>query len=591
MRIIAVATLACLGCGSAARPAPQSMAEPETATEPAPPPAAAAPSDTGGQESHGAAEHAGHAAAGPVISLASLAAGAQLFTNLGDHHYAISTKSPEAQAYFDQGLRLNYGFNHDEAARSFAKAAAIDPTCAICYWGAALTLGPNYNVPMLPDRAAAAWDALQKARAQSEHASPAERSLIDALGKRYKGPEPLDPPAMQPLQEAYAAAMRDVARMNPDDADIQVLFAESLMDTNPWKLWSLDGKPSAITPEIVTTLEKVMKRNPKHPGANHYYIHAIEASPEPGRAEAAADRLVDAMPGAGHLVHMPAHIYQRIGRYADAAERNRLAAKADLAYIEAAKPFGYYPMYLAHNLGFLAFATAMEGRSAEAMQAAHESAKQMPKELVCNMPGMDFFAAVPYSVEVRFAQWEAALAEPRPDAKYLLQNALWLHARGMAFASTSRIDEAKAALSELQTLGTQAPAELAGGFSPARDLIAVAAKIVEARIAEKEARPEALGLWADAVAMADKLPYDEPADWFYPVRHYHGAALLAAGRAKEAEKVYREDLRRNPKNGWALFGLAQALRLEKKTAEAKKVEKRFKDAWKNADIDLTSSAL
>src|SRR5262249_1106544 len=270
---------------------------------------------------------ASHKATGPqssapasAASMEALANGAVLFTDLGTHHRAITTRSPEAQGYFDQGLRLVYGFNHDEAARSFARAARSDPSCAMCFWGAALVLGPNYNVPMLPDRAASAWEGLTKAQALAPWASPVEKALIGALAKRYPGPEPKDPIAMQPYNEAYAKAMREVARAYPDDLDVQVLFAEAMMDTNPWKLWSLDGKPAAGTEEIVATLEKVLERDPQHPGANHYYIHAVEASGQPDKAVPSADRLAGLMPGAGHIVHMPAHIYQRVGRYADAAE-------------------------------------------------------------------------------------------------------------------------------------------------------------------------------------------------------------------------------------------------------------------------------
>jgi tetratricopeptide (TPR) repeat protein len=526
-------------------------------------------------------------AAPSVASVGALANGATLFTDLGTHHRSITTRSPEAQAYFDQGLRLVYGFNHDEAARSFAMAARLDPTCAMCFWGAALVLGPNYNVPMLPDRAAAAWEGLTRAQALAASASPVEKALIGALAKRYPGPEPKDPAAMQPFNEAYAAAMREVARAYPDDLDVQVLHAEAMMDVSPWKLWALDGKPAPGTEEIVATLESVLARDPLHPGANHYYIHAVESSAHPEKAVAAADRLPGLMPGAGHIVHMPAHIYQRVGRYADAAEANRRAVKADETYMQRAKPFGYYPMYLAHNYGFLAFAASMQGRAAESLAAARESAKNIPPGMMDMMPGMDFFVTEPLLVMVRFGKFDDILAEPRPDPKYQVLTGLWLHAHGVALAAKGKLAEAKADHDELAKLAAAVGPDVVAGNNSARDVLAVAAKILEAAVAGKDRR--ALALWAQAVELADRLAYSEPADWFYPVRHYQGAALLDAKQAKQAEAVYREDLRRNPGNGWALYGLGRALRAQKREADAADVEKQFRQAWADADVKLTAT--
>jgi tetratricopeptide (TPR) repeat protein len=563
------------GCGGKQATAP---------SEPAAAPMAEAPVPVAAEHEHE------HDAAGPAMTLDTLAKGAVLFDDLGAYHRAVGTRNPEAQRYFDQGLRLIYAFNHDEATRSFAKAAAIDPTCAMCFWGAAITLGPNYNVPMLPDRSVMAWQALQKARALAPSASPVEQALIGALAKRYKGPEPLDPPSMQPFSEAYAAAMRDVARQFPDDADVQVLFAESMMDVNPWKLWSLDGKPAPGTEEIVGTLEKVLAKDSSHPGANHYYIHTIEASTHPEKAVPSADRLGDMMPGAGHLVHMPAHIYQRVGRYADASEANRKAAKADLAYMQKAQPWGYYPMYLGHNYGFLSYSSAMEGRAAESVSASREAAKAMPPGMVDMMPGMDFFVAEPLLAMVRFGKYDELLAEPRPDAKYQVLTSFWLHGHGMALASQGKLDEAEKDRAELVDLSGKVAPDLLAGLNPAKDVMLLAAKVLEARIAEKRGKPEALALWAEAVAMEDKTAYSEPADWFYPVRHYQGAALLTAKKYKDAEAVYRADLVRHPDNGWSLYGLAQALRGQKKTKDAAKVDAQFKKAWANADIQLTSTA-
>jgi tetratricopeptide (TPR) repeat protein len=561
--IATVATI--VGCAHQ----PAATAPPPPA--PAAPPVAAAP------------------AADPVTSWAR---GAQLFAELGSLHRAVTTQSPEAQAYFDQGLRLAYGFNHDEATRSFARAAELDPTCASCLWGVALTLGPNYNVPMLPDRALAAWTALGRARAQAAHATPVEQALIEALAKRYKGPQPLEPPATQPLNQAYATAMREVAQHFGDDVDVQVLFAEALMDVNPWKLWDKEGKPAAGTDEIVTTLEAVLKKAPQHPGANHYYIHAIEASLHPERALPSAERLAALMPGAGHVVHMPAHIFQRVGRYADASAANRQAVASDLEYLKKTRPPGYYPMYLGHNYGFLAYSAAMEGRMSETLAAARGSAKAIPPEMLDMMPGMDFFASEPLLAMVRFARWDELLVEPRPPEKYLVMTALWLHGQGMALVAKGRLDEAAQDLTALAQLSAKLPPDLTAGLNPAPNVVAVAAKILEARLAEGQKKPAAvtLALWREAVEREDALAYSEPADWFYPVRHYLGAALLEAGKAREAEAVYRDDLRKNPRNGWALFGLWQALKAQKKK-EAATAERDFTAAWKNADLTLTASRM
>jgi tetratricopeptide (TPR) repeat protein len=531
-----------------------------------------------------------HGAPGSPITLESLARSAVLFDNLGAHHRRVTTTSPEAQAYFDQGLRLLYGFNHDEATRSFARAAELDPACAMCFWGASLTLGPNYNVPMLPERSVMAWEALEKARAGAARGAAVEQALIGALTARYKGPEPLSPEAMQPYNIAFANQMRQVAARYPGDMDVQVLFAESLMDVNPWKLWSLDGKPAPGTEEIVTTLERVLAAAPDHPGANHYYIHAVEASWYPWKALPSAERLASLMPGAGHMVHMPAHIFQRVGRYADASRHNRMAIEADLAYMSAVEPWGYYAMYLGHNYGFLSFSASMEGRSQESLKAALDSAKALPPSMLAMMPGMDFFAAEPLLAMVRFGQFDALLAEPRPDPRYQVLTAFWLHGHGMALAAKGRLEEATADLAELVKLAEAVRPEVRAGNNEAKDVMDVAARVLGARIAEKKGDAAALAMWAEAVAKADTLAYSEPADWFYPVRHYQGAALLAAAGFAEAEAVYREDLKRNPANGWALFGLSVALKAQKKTSEAARIEADFMRAWARADIKLTTTA-
>ena len=533
-----------------------------------------------------AAQHGAHGNPSALSSLSSLAQGAVLFDNLGTFQRKVTTRSPEAQAFFDQGMRLTYAFNHDEAARSFARAAQLDPSCASCFWGVALVLGPNYNVPMLPDRAALAWTALKKAQALAPSASPAEQALIGALSKRYGGPEPRTPEEMKPFSQSYANAMRDVAKRFPDDLDVQVLFAESLMNLNPWKLWTLDGKPEPGTEEIVSRLETVLARAPDHPGANHYYIHAVEASDHPERALASADRLPGLMPGAGHVVHMPAHIYQRVGRYADASESNRRAVQADNAYLRQVEPIGYYPMYLAHNWGFLSFSSSMEGRAGESIRAARESARVLPPEMLTAMPGMDFFASEPLLAMVRFGRYDALLKEPRPDAKYPVLTGMWLHAHGLALAAKGDFEQARAEHAELVKLAASVPDTMTAGNNQAKDVLDVAARVLDASIAERQGCADALTRWEDAVRAADQLAYSEPSDWYYPVRHFQGAALLDAKQYRAAEAVYREDLRRNPGNGWALFGLAQSLKGQGRTAEATAARQRFKTAWANSDIVL-----
>jgi tetratricopeptide (TPR) repeat protein len=525
-------------------------------------------------------------------TLEQLARDAVLLPGLESVRRPVNTRSSEAQAFFDQGLALTYGFNHDEAARSFARAAELDPQCAMCSWGVAYTLGPNYNMPMLPERAALAWDALTRARAlvASGEPSPVEKALVEALAMRYAGPEYVDPQAMQAYNVAYSEAMRDVASQFPDDLDVQVLFAESVMDVNPWKLWTLEGEPGPGTLEIVGVLESVLARAPDHVGANHYYIHVVEASEQPQRAEAAADRLGNLLPGAGHTVHMPAHIYQRVGRYADASAANRRAIEADERYLATVTPPGYYPFYLGHNYGFLAYSAAMQGRSAEAIEASRHAAASIPTGLVCGMPGMDFFLTEPLLVLVRFGRWQKLLAEPQPDAKYPVLSALWHHAHGLALASTGDVAGARADLQAIERIAAEVPEDLITGLNSGHAVLALAAKILEAKIVEVEDRAASIPLWEQAVALEDRLAYNEPADWFYPVRHQLGAVLLDEGRARAAEAVYRADLERHPANGWALYGLWKALQAQKKAKAAKAAEASFREAWKDADIELTRTA-
>jgi len=539
-----------------------------------------------------ASEHAAHEA--EPWTREKLARGAVLLADLGGVQRKVTTTSIEAQALFNQGLALLYGFNHDEAARSFARASELDPSCAACFWGLSYALGPNYNVPMLPERAALAWEALgdaQRLAATAGLATPLEQALIAALGKRYKGPEYVAPAAMQELNVAYAEAMRGVARLFPHDDDVEVLFAEALMNTNPWKLWSPDGTAAPGTHDIVVTLEFVLMRNSTHVGANHYYIHAMEASKTPEKALPSAERLAKLLPGAGHVVHMPAHIFQRVGRYADASAANRRAIQVDEAYLKQVAPPGYYPFYLAHNQGFLAYSAAMQGRAEESIAAARASAGTMPRDVVCGMPGMDFFVSEPLLALVRFGRWQEILSEPAPEAKYPTLLALHHHARGMALASTGELAAARAEAEAIRKIAATLSDELITGLNQGKQVLALAAKVVDARTAELAHEGNAVALWEEAVALEDTLAYNEPADWFYPTRHYLGAALLDMERAGEAEAVYRADLERHPNNGWALFGLSKALLAQKKSKEQKLAEQALASAWRDADQQLTRSAL
>ncbi|MDB5483836.1 MAG: hypothetical protein JWO83_4889 [Caulobacteraceae bacterium] len=532
------------------------------------------------------------AAPGPPATLEGWAQGAQIFAGLGDFHRQATTRSPEAQTYFDQGVRFVWAFNHDEATRSFAKAAELDPACAACWWGVALSLGPNYNMPLMADpRGRVGWEAVKRARAVAAGASPVEQALIEAVAQRFAGPAPLDPTAATPRLTAYAGAMKSVADRFPEDLDVQVLTAEAQMNVNPWKLWSLDSTPAPGTQEIVTRLEGVLAKAPNHPGANHYYVHALEASPHPEKALDAAGRLAVLMPAAGHIVHMPAHILQRVGRYEDAAQANRLAAGVDAAYYQKTSAPDYYPMYTAHNYQFLAFSAAMEGRRAETLAAVKKARSLAPDEMLANMPGADWMAGDLYQAMVRFGLWGDILDQPAPAAKLPGLKGSWLEARAIALAKTGRIAEAKSAAGELEKLAAATPADYPAGFNTAHDMLALGLLIARANIALAE-HDAAMGvaLLREAVRREDRLAYDEPADAFFPARHQLGAALLASGDPKAAEAVYRADLARNPDNGWSLKGLALALAAEGRVDETADARRRFEAAWTHADVVPPGSA-
>jgi tetratricopeptide (TPR) repeat protein len=530
---------------------------------------------------------------GPPNSMADWARGAMKFEGLAKAHRAISTPTPEAQAYFDQGMSLMWGFNHDEASRSFARAAEIDPHCAVCFWGLSLTVGPNYNLPFLTaERAKVAFEAVQRARAEAAHASPVEQALIEALARRYPGPAALDPDHLLPILTDYAGAMRDVARRFPDDLDVQTLYAESMMNLHAWKLWTPEGAPAPGTLEIVKTLKFVLARNPDHVGANHYFIHAIEASPHPERALKSAGRLRTAAPAEGHLDHMPAHIQQRVGRYEDAAEANRRGVKADLAYAQLTNAPDYYAvMYTAHNYQFLAFSAAMEGRRVETLDAVDRSRAVVPDAMLRQMPGLDWYVAEVYGARVRFGLWDQLLAMSAPDSSLPGLMAGYLYGRGMAQAARGQIEAARTSLAALKALLAGLPEGVVGGQNLLKDILAVAIPTVEARIARAEGRTaDELSRLRAAVAGEDHLAYDEPWNWFVPTRQVLGEALLRSGAQKQAEAVYREDLKSNRVNGWALKGLAKALAAEGRRSEAAKVGRSFRKAWRRADTPIQASA-
>jgi tetratricopeptide (TPR) repeat protein len=504
----------------------------------------------------------------------------------------VSTSSPEAQAYFDQGMRLLWAFNHDEATRSFAQAAMLDPECAACYWGVALTVGPNYNYTHVSAaRAAFAFAALRQAREHEAHASPVERDLIEALTARFPSADAPDRAQGAARLAAYAQAMAALAARYPADDDVQVLAAEGAMTVHAWKLWTPDGTPVEGTREIEAQLEAVLARNPQHPGANHYYVHVMEASPTPAKALAAAERLRGMMPAAGHLEHMPAHIMQRVGRYEDAAEANRQGIRADRAYLAGTTPPDHYAMYLVHNTTFLAFSTAMEGRKAETLAATAEVSAALPVPMLIGMGDSGWSIGQGYAALVRFGLWDELIATGAPDAALPGATAAFLYGRGFALAARGEVTQAGAMLAALRELKARVPEDAHAGDNRLTDVIAIAEPVLAARIAATEHRnADAERLLRQGVAAEDQLTYDEPADWFFPVRQLLGAQLMLMGDARAAEAVYREDLRRNPDNGWSLMGLSQALRLQGQHAAAARAARAQARAWARADVRLPGSA-
>jgi len=511
--------------------------------------------------------------------------------NLGSHTFRIKTRSKRAQEFFNQGINLSYGFNHAEAMRAFREVARLDPKSAMAYWGQALVLGPNINMPMAPEAESEAYKLIQKALDLKPHASSKERDYIDALAKRYSGDTKPDRKA---LDQAYALAMKALAKKYPQDLDATTLYVEALMDLRPWNYWTRDGVPYAETPEIVSLLESVMKRNPNHPGACHFYIHAVEATKSPERAEVAADRLFKLMPGAGHMVHMPSHIYFRVGRYADASKANSQASAVDEEYIAQCRTQGIYPLaYYPHNLHFLYSAASFEGNSELTILAAEKVAAAIPHHVLKDFPMLQGFLAIPELALARFGRWEQILKRPAVAHDTLFLKGIRHYVRGTALAATGRLDEALQELESLKgILADKALDAMPASFSnnTARAILSIAPEVLSGEILARRSKfPEAIAHLETATRLEDALVYIEPPDWYLPTRQVLGAVLLQAGRASEAEAVYWEDLRRYPHNGWSLFGLAESLRKQEKSAEAAMAEQRFQKAWAQADVKLTAS--
>jgi tetratricopeptide (TPR) repeat protein len=517
--------------------------------------------------------------------------GAPLFADLGKHGYSITTTNPLSQRYFNQGLKLAYGFNHHEAIRAFTEGARLDPGCAMCYWGQALALGPNINKAMDDADVSAAYAAAQVALQESAGSAPVERALILALTTRY---DPQSNADRIKLDAAYANSMREVAEQFPDDLEVRTLFAESLMDLMPWDYYEADGTPKPETAEVINALEFVLANNPDHPGAIHLYIHAVEATNSPERAEPYADRLRNLVPGAGHLVHMPSHIYLRVGRYADASAANQRAAAADESYINQCKAQGFYPAtYYPHNIHFLWFTSAMEGRRDISIEAARKIYGVLPLDQVEQFKEVEYFVPIPLLAYARFAEWDAILDETAPPESWPYASAMWHYTQGLAHVAKGDLDKAESDLSAVDEI-------LAGDLIDTREILfvlgrsnsAVARDELAARIELARGNAESgIDLLRAAIEKEDALPYVEPPYWYYPIRQRLGAALLQTNAPAEAEEVFRRDLEIYKHNGWSLYGLHQSLLAQGREDEARQVEAQFNAIWQAADIELTNAVL
>lgn len=529
-----------------------------------------------------ASDRAGEAAA-PATE------GARLYAGFENYARPVSTTSATAQRYVDQGLQWLYGFNDDEAIRCFREAARLDPNCAFAWWGVAYAYGINVNDPVMSEaESRGAWEAINHAKALREHATAVEASLIDALSKRYAWPAPQE---IRPLQEAFADAMEAVWRAYPNDPDVGAIYAESRMNLQPWDYWTIDGAPKGRAAEIVAVLERVIEIAPDHPGALHYYIHAVEASTTPERAEAAADRLATLVPGSSHLTHMPSHIYGRLGRYSDAADANSRAVAADRLYLASAPEQDYYGLYIAHNLHFLAYAAMMEGRYETAVRAARDMETEVPATFMERYPQIadGWSAALPH-VLVRFGRWQEILELKDYPEKRPISRAMRRYARSVACSALGRTDEARAEMAAFEDVAKTVPTDWMIGFNPAHAVFPLARKMMRGELAFREGDHDAaFAVLAEGVELEDRMLYDEPPAWLQPVRHALGALLMAAGRYPEAERVYEADLKKNPRNGWSLLGLEKARRALRKTEGLDELARARAKAWSRADVQPTSS--
>ena len=510
--------------------------------------------------------------------------------NLGDHKFSVTTDSARAQLFINQAMMLTYGFNHAEANRSFQEAARLDPNCAMAYWGMALVLGPNINMAMAPEAEPQAYVLIQKAIALKQGISQREQAYIDALAKRYSSEKKPDRAA---LDRAYAEAMRNLHKLYPDDLDAATLYAEAIMDLQPWNYWTRDKQPYPETQKILSVLESVLVRNAKHPGAIHLYIHTVEYG-RPELAETGAERLRNLAPGAGHLVHMPSHIFRRIGRYHDASNSNEDAIAADEDYITQCRAQGVYPLaYYPHNIHFLWDSATMEGRSQLAIDAARKSSSAIPEGAWREVPLLHQFLVAPLFAYTRFGKWDLILNETSPPQDSLFWTGVWHYARGLAFTAKGELDEAQQELNSLEKINTEKSLEgyrVTFSRNGAKAILDIAAEVLAAELSAKKGDYDnAIARLHRAVLMEDNLIYNEPPDWHVPVRQSLGAVLIDAGKYAEAEAIYWQDLEQNRENGWSLFGLMQSLRAQGKDEKAAAIEERYKSAWKRADVQLTAS--
>ena len=508
-----------------------------------------------------------------------------LLTGLGDWHRAVTTKSEQAQQYFDQGLRLSYGFNFDESARSFERAIALDPSCAMCYWGLAHAIGPNINAPLDPGIEPKALAAIKQAQKLAADVTPVERALIDAMAVRFGEPAGA---ARAKRDSAYANAMRSVARRFPEDIDAQVLFADAMMNLRPWSYWTREGNAQPGTEELVGALTRALQQQPEHAGACHFYIHAVEASATPERAVPCAERLGRLMPGAGHIVHMPAHVFLRVGRYEDAARTNIAAVEADNRYFEKREVAGAYPMFYApHNLHFLWSAYQFSGQRAKALGAARALNQRVAIDAAKQIPSLQVFLPSVILTHARFRDWNAVLAEPAPDRDLRFYRGMWHYARGLARAGKGEVTLARTELDSVRAIATQLKDDVIIVLNPGNKVLRLASEILAGEIASKQKRyDQAITHFENAVRIEDSLTFDEPPAWYHPARQFLGETLLDAGRPIEAEKAFRDDLFYQRETGWSLSGLERALRAQGKAREAGQIAQRFKAAWRFADVSV-----